>query len=80
MLQDCAAKFPVAVGLVNVDRPAAQDKFVLAAPATSPTDQLRVIVALAGDSITTVRKDGRSFFLTQTCDILLLVYVADPGT
>jgi hypothetical protein len=55
-LQDCAAKFPVAVGLVNVDRPTAQDKFVLAAPATSPPDQLRVLVALSGDSITQVSR------------------------
>lgn len=51
-VQDCASKFPVAVGLVNVDRPPAHEKFVLASPATSPPDQLRVVVSLAGDSIT----------------------------
>ena len=48
----------MAVGLVNVDRPAAQDRFVLSTPATSPPDQLKVIVTLAGDAIIQVEQDA----------------------
>ena len=48
----------MAVGLVNVDRPAAQDRFVLSTPATSPPDQLKVIVTLAGDAIIQVGRTG----------------------
>ena len=50
-MKECAAKFPVSVGMVNTDRPPWMDRFVLAGAATSPPEQIKVIVTMTGDSI-----------------------------
>jgi len=50
-VQECAAKFPVPVGMVNNDRPLAVERFAMSGAATTPTDQIKVVVTIAGDSI-----------------------------
>ena len=46
VLNECASKFPIAVGDMNNERPTQSDKFVL-----TNADQLKVIVTLTGDCI-----------------------------
>jgi len=50
-VQECAAKFPLPVGMVNTDRPPWMDRFVLTGASTSPQDQIKVIVSMSGDTI-----------------------------
>jgi large subunit ribosomal protein L44e len=50
-VQECAAKFPLPVGNINTERPPATERFALSAGPTNPTDQIKVIVTLSGDSI-----------------------------
>jgi len=50
-VQECAAKFPIPVGMVNTDRPPPLERFALTSASTSPPEQIKVIVTLSGDSI-----------------------------
>ncbi len=50
-MQECVRKFPVS-SLAGLDKTVESEKFVLSSPSTAPADQLKVMVTLAGDSIT----------------------------
>jgi len=51
-VKECANKFPIAVGPIGAENLPVVEKFILTAPSTSPSDQLKVIISVTGDSIT----------------------------
>eukprot|EP00096_Caligus_rogercresseyi_P010949 TRINITY_DN4146_c0_g1_i1.p2 TRINITY_DN4146_c0_g1~~TRINITY_DN4146_c0_g1_i1.p2 ORF type:complete len:275 (+),score=83.49 TRINITY_DN4146_c0_g1_i1:78-902(+) len=54
ILHKCASKYPMALPSNILDRKSPPDveKYVLSAPSTNPTDQVKVVVTVSGDSIT----------------------------
>jgi len=49
VINECSNKFPVSV--CGKDKVPEMEKFILNAPSTSPSDQVKVVVTLAGDKI-----------------------------
>ncbi|TRY78290.1 hypothetical protein TCAL_06891 [Tigriopus californicus] len=49
VLKECVKRFPMS--LCDVERPPLVEKYLLNAPSTTPTDQVKVIVTLTGDAI-----------------------------
>ncbi|XP_023320133.1 protein rogdi [Eurytemora carolleeae] len=50
-VQECAAKFPIPVGTTNNDTLFTTDRCTMTGHATSPPDQVKVVVTMTGDKI-----------------------------